>query len=334
MKPIIAITMGDYNGIGPEVVLKSVRSSSIREICSPVLVGSAEVFEYYARRLGIRIRLVTVGDVPGKRPDGRIPVLQAGSKTRIRITPGRISSDSGRRSAQALEHALSLCIGGEVEGIVTAPVSKEAMFRSGYRYPGQTELLAKRSHAPESAMMLISDAFRIALATVHLPLKRVPRACSIERIEGKLRVVDASLRRDLGVRKPKIAVLGLNPHAGEGGHIGLEEIRCIKPAIELARRHGIRAYGPFPADGFFGSVSYRSYDAVLAMYHDQGLVPLKMIAFTSAVNFSAGLTIVRTSPDHGTAFDIAGRGIADPGSMMSAIRLAIMVIRNRRRAPR
>jgi 4-hydroxythreonine-4-phosphate dehydrogenase len=218
--------------------------------------------------------------------------------------------------------------------MVTAPVSKEAMFRSGYRYPGQTEFLTRRSGAKSSAMMLVADDFRVALATVHLPLKRVSRALSSERIVKKLRLIDTTLRRDFAIRRPRIAVLGLNPHAGEGGHLGSEEISTITPAISRARKDGIRAFGPFPADGFFGAGSFRGYDAVLAMYHDQGLVPLKMKAFSSGVNFSAGLSIVRTSPDHGTAFDIAGRGIADPRSMIEAIKLAASVIRNRGRKVR
>ncbi len=217
---------------------------------------------------------------------------------------------------------------------MTAPVSKEAMFRSGYRYPGQTEFLAKRSGSRESAMMLVAGGFRIALATVHLPLKWVSKALTVDLIMQKLRVIDTSLRRDFAIKRPKIALLGLNPHAGESGHIGTEEIFTIRPAIERARRNGIRADGPFPADGFFGAAAFRSYDAVLAMYHDQGLIPLKMTAFSSGVNFTSGLPIVRTSPDHGTAFDIAGRGVADPGSMIEAIKLAASVIKNRGRKVR
>jgi 4-hydroxythreonine-4-phosphate dehydrogenase len=334
MKPVIAITMGDYNGIGPEVVLKGIRSPAIRRICSPVLVGSPEVFEYYARRLGIGINFVAVDGVPEKPLRRGIPVLRTGRAAPPRMTPGRLSSDSGRQSAEALELALSLCLSGAVAGMVTAPVSKEAMFRSGYKYPGQTEFLTKHSHAEQSAMMLVAGAFRVALATVHLPLKNVSGALSIEGIFRKLRLIDRTLRRDFALRSPKIAVLGVNPHAGESGHLGSEEILCIKPAIDRARRKGVRAHGPFPADGFFGAGSHRSYDAVLAMYHDQGLVPLKMTAFKTGVNFSAGLPIVRTSPDHGTAFEIAGKGIAHPGSIIQALKLAVTIIGNRRRAAR
>jgi 4-hydroxythreonine-4-phosphate dehydrogenase len=333
MKPIIAITMGDFNGIGPEIVLKSLRSPAVRKLCSPVLVGSTAVFEYYARKLGTGLRFAAWNDTDAPSGRGAIPVVETGRGV-PRIRPGILSAGSGKRSAQALERALSLCLTGKAQGMVTAPVSKEAMFRSGYRYPGQTEFLTRRSGAKSSAMMLVADDFRVALATVHLPLKRVSRALSSERIVKKLRLIDTTLRRDFAIRRPRIAVLGLNPHAGEGGHLGSEEISTITPAISRARKDGIRAFGPFPADGFFGAGSFRGYDAVLAMYHDQGLVPLKMKAFSSGVNFSAGLSIVRTSPDHGTAFDIAGRGIADPRSMIEAIKLAASVIRNRGRKVR
>jgi 4-hydroxythreonine-4-phosphate dehydrogenase len=332
MKPAILITMGDYNGIGPEVALKSVSSPLVRSICRPFLVGSLDVFDYYARRLRLPARLAAVDGMTTKTPRGFIPVLRSGKGAIGRIRPGSISAASGKRSAGALERAAALCLAGDADGMVTAPVSKEAMFRSGYPYPGQTEFVAIRSKARSHAMILVAGRFRVALATIHIPLAQVPRALSMRKIAGKLRLVDATLRRDFAIRAPRIAVLGLNPHAGENGHIGKEELRVIIPAIRSARRRGIRAEGPFPSDGFFGSGGHRSFDAVLAMYHDQGLIPLKMAGFNAGVNFTAGLEIVRTSPDHGTAFDIAGKGIADPGSMIEAIRLAASIILNRRRA--
>ena len=340
MKPLIAITMGDKNGIGPEVILKSLRSPKVRAVCSAVLIGSFDVFDFYSRKLGIPASLIRVEKIPVEPSFGEIPVLNPGigieSRDRARRSPGRvkpgaISAEAGREASAVLGRAISLCLAGEVDAMVTAPVSKEAMFRSGYRFPGQTEMLAKRTGALDVAMMLVAGDVRVALATVHLPLKDVSRAISASRVLRKIKVVHDSLTDDFAIRQPRIAVLGLNPHAGEGGHIGKEDERRIRPAINRARRLKIRAEGPFPADGFFGSGAHTAYDAVLAMYHDQGLIPLKLIGFKIGVNFSAGLPIVRTSPDHGTAFDIAGKGKADPGSMIQAIRLAAFIARNRRR---
>jgi 4-hydroxythreonine-4-phosphate dehydrogenase len=326
--------MGDYNGIGPEVVLKSIRSASVTRICSPLLVGSPDVFAHYARGLGFKMKFETGNDLLSSSAGSAIRVIQPGGALPSKIKPGKVSRESGAEAARALRLALGLCIGGRVEGMVTAPVSKEAMFLSGYRHPGQTEFLAARTHARSSAMLLIANSLRVSLATVHLPLREVASALSAGLILTKLKVVTASLRTDFGIKSPSIAVLGLNPHAGEKGRMGREEERIIGPALEKARRMGIHARGPFPADGFFGSGSHRSFDAVLAMYHDQGLIPLKLTGFDTGVNFTAGLPIVRTSPDHGTAFDIAGKGLANPGSMIEAIRLAVSVIANRRRAGR
>lgn len=342
MKPLIAITMGDKNGIGPEVILKSLRSPAVRRICSPVLVGSPDVFDYYSRKLGLPASLIQLekaepssGGILVLNPG--IPVLEIiGNRYRPApgsrgVKPGTISAESGRDAATALGRAISLCLDGGVDAMVTGPVSKDAMFRSGYRFPGQTEMLAKRTGARNVAMMLVAGNLRVALATVHLPIKDVSRALTTAHIVRKLKVVHDSLRIDFAIRSPRIAVLGLNPHAGERGHIGKEDERQIRPAITRARRMKIRAEGPFPADGFFGSGAHKAYDAVLAMYHDQGLIPFKLMGFTTGVNFSAGLPIVRTSPDHGTAFDIAGKGKADPGSMIAAIRLAASIARNRRK---
>ncbi|MFA6440153.1 MAG: 4-hydroxythreonine-4-phosphate dehydrogenase PdxA, partial [Bacteriovoracaceae bacterium] len=202
---------------------------------------------------------------------------------------------------------------------------------AGYNFPGQTEMLAMLTRSDRVTMMLLSKTMRVALATVHIPLKKVSENLSIDRIVEKLDTVSTSLRRDLGIAKPSIAVLGVNPHAGENGAIGTEELEVLIPAIKKAVDKNIYAFGPFPADGFFASKAYKQYDAILAMYHDQGLIPLKMSGFDEGVNFSAGLKIIRTSPDHGTAFDIAGKNIANPGSMISAIELATTIIEYRKR---
>ena len=330
-KPVIAITMGDFNGIGPEIALKSVLTPSIRKLCLPILLGTLDVFEYYARRLKLKINLQEVESVPHRFPLGSMLVLDVNKFHKPRISPGRFTLESGRYAGEAIKRAVSLWLDKKVDGIVTAPVSKEAMDNAGYRYPGQTEMLADLSQTTRFAMMLVAGKFRVGLATVHLPLKDVAGSLSKQKILDKLSIVDESLKRDFAIHSPRIAVLGLNPHAGENGILGDEERKWIEPAIRLARKNRIDTSGPFSADGFFGAQAHMAYDAVLAMYHDQGLIPLKMSGFSIGVNYSAGFPLVRTSPDHGTAFDLAGKGIADHTSMIEAIKLAVRIIHNRKR---
>jgi 4-hydroxythreonine-4-phosphate dehydrogenase len=224
-----------------------------------------------------------------------------------------------------------LCLKKKVQGIVTAPVAKHTMNNAGFKHPGQTEMLADLSHASNVAMMLIAHNFRVGLATVHLPLKNVAKHLFQQLIIEKLLIIHRSLKKDFRIRKPRIAVLGLNPHAGEHGLLGVEEQNIIIPSIKKAQRLYLSVDGPFPADGFFGMQKQKDFDLVLCMYHDQGLIPLKISGFRIGVNYSAGLPIVRTSPDHGTAFEIAGEGIADPRSMIEAIKLAVTIIHNRKR---
>jgi 4-hydroxythreonine-4-phosphate dehydrogenase len=331
MKPTIAITIGDFNGIGPEVVLKSITSKKIIKDIQPVLIGSYDIFHYYAKKLKIKVDLVRIDNITTKYKSGSIPVITVHDATTKNVQIGKTSPDAGVCAGASIELAIKLCLDKDVDAMVTAPVSKEALHYAGYNFPGQTEMLAMLTRSDRVTMMLISKTMRVALATVHVPLKKVPENLFIDRIVEKLDTVSASLRRDLGIAKPCIAVLALNPHAGENGAIGTEELEVISPAIKKAQDKEINAAGPFPADGFFASHSYKKYDAILAMYHDQGLIPLKMSGFDEGVNFSAGLKIIRTSPDHGTAFDIAGKNIANPGSMISAIQLAASIIEQRKK---
>jgi 4-hydroxythreonine-4-phosphate dehydrogenase len=230
----------------------------------------------------------------------------------------------------AVECAADACVSSEVEGMVTAPISKEAITLAGYRFPGHTEFLAERTHAAGFTMMLVSGGLRVALVTTHVPVRDVAGLITPEPILDKLRIVAASLERDFGIEAPTIAVLGLNPHAGDGGVIGTEEQDVIGPALEAARAEGLDVAGPFPADSFFGMRGYDRHNAVLAMYHDQGLAPFKALAMGGGVNFTAGLPIIRTSPDHGTGFDIAGEGRADAGSFREAVLLAAEMAMRRR----
>lgn len=318
--------MGDYNGIGPEVILKAIRSRGVKSVCSPVLVGSIDVFAFYAQALRLKLRFTEIDSPDTLMIHKGIPVIHLERLEPLRIQPGRKHRIAGSYAGKAIERAAKLCLAGLVDGIVTAPVSKETMVKAGYNYPGQTEMLAHLSNAPRVAMMLVADSFRVALATVHVPLHRVSSVLTRLRLTQTLSIVGTSLMTDFALQRARIAVLGLNPHAGEHGLIGTEEQRIITPAIRSFKMKGVEVAGPFPADGFFGAGMHHKFDAVVAMYHDQGLIPLKMQGFNCGVNYSAGLPIVRTSPDHGTAFDLAGKNIADPGSMIHAIQLAASIV--------
>jgi len=328
VKPRIAITTGDCNGIGPEVVLKSIRTEAVREACVPVLVGPANVVQYYAGLAGKQFALAPFGRQRLSRDSTLIHESSHVSASEIR--PGTLSRAAGFAAAEAIRHAVRLTTQGDVEAMVTAPVSKQALHLAGVQFPGQTEMVQSLSRSPRVAMMLVSSSLRVGLVTIHVPLTQVPRLLTRSLVEERTLTIADALRRDWRIRTPRLAVLGLNPHAGEGGDIGHEEQRVIIPAIERLRRRGLAVDGPFPADAFFARYDSSAYDGVVAMYHDQGLIPLKMSARGKAVNVSVGLRIVRTSPDHGTAFDRAGKGVADPGSMVEAILLAVSIARNRR----
>ena len=315
MTPRLALTLGDPNGIGPEVVLKTLADETLRGTAEFVVVGSASVLRQHAERLGMAAPDVTVWDVaPGEVPE---------------VAWGETTETGGRLAMRAVERATDACLRGEADALVTAPISKEAITLAGYRFPGHTEFLAERTHAAGYTMMLVSGGLRVGLVTTHVPVHDVASLVTSEAIIDKLRIMTASLRGDFGIGAPTVAILGLNPHAGDGGVIGREEIDIIGPAIESARAEGLGVAGPFPADGFFGQRGYERHDAVLAMYHDQGLAPFKALAMGGGVNITAGLPIVRTSPDHGTGFDIAGQGRANAGSFREAVALAAEVARRR-----
>lgn len=331
MKPRIGITIGDFNGIGPEVILKSLSSSAVRKAISPVLIGSAEIFSFFNKKLKKKIELKVVNTPSDKISASEIPVINVYNGSEKNIQIGKAAPDAGVCAGIAIERAVQFCTQKQLDAMVTGPASKEALHFAGYNFPGQTEMLAMLSRSERVTMMLIADALRVGLVTIHIPIRQVAGNIFTERIVEKLETIDSSLKNDFGITTPNIAVLGLNPHAGENGAIGSEEKEIIKPAIEKARSKGINAVGPFAADGFFATLKPNSYDAILAMYHDQGLIPLKMQGFHNGVNYSAGMKIIRTSPDHGTAYDIAGKGIADPGSMIAAILLARTIVVNRQK---
>lgn len=328
MKPIIAITMGDYNGIGPEVALKAATSPKVKRICIPVLVGSTYVFEHYAKLLKMKITLKEIDSVPKNNSDA-LPILSVRKFVKPNIRPGILSFEAGRLATESVISAALTCLQHEVDGMVTAPLAKESINFEGFEVPGQSELLATLCKRRKFAMMMLCKSLRVALVTIHIPIKEIQSRLTPGLLKEKIQVLNDSLMNDFGISKPKIAVLGLNPHAGENGVIGEEEKETIIPIIKRSKREGVDINGPFPADGFFGVHAYKDYDAVLAMYHDQGLIPIKLLGFDEGVNFTAGLPIVRTSPDHGTAFDIAGKGNANPSSTIEAIKTAVAIINNR-----
>jgi 4-hydroxythreonine-4-phosphate dehydrogenase len=325
VKPTVAITIGDFNGIGPEIALKAACHPSTTKICLPVLVGPLNVFEHVRDSLKLRLKLEKVL-FPGKQHP-TVPVADVGEGLWADIRHGTVAKNAGKTAGVAIEHAVSLCMANKVQAIVTAPVSKEAMQLAGYNFPGQTEMIALLSRSTRVIMMLVSSKMRVGLVTIHAPLRTIPESITTDKIVEKAKTIADALTKNFRIPKPSIAVLGLNPHAGEHGVLGTEEKEIIEPAIEQIKSLGIDAAGPFPADAFFGTQRFKSFDAILAMYHDQGLIPVKMSDFGTTVNFSAGLNVIRTSPGHGTAFDIAGKGEADISSMLAAIKMAAQFAR-------
>lgn len=304
-KPVVGITIGDPAGIGPEIAIKAALSPRVRKACRPVLVGPGSVWRAAGRKLGLSIGGLEIEPTaePRKAPE-----------------PGRISAATGTVSAEAVVAAAVLCMTGRFSAMATAPISKKAINLAGYRFPGHTELLAGLAGAETFAMMFVSDAHKVTLATIHQPVSRLPSAITRKLVLQKIKLTEWALRAWWGVKRPRIAVLGLNPHAGEGGLLGSEESRAVAPAVRAAVRQGIGAVGPMSSEAGFRLSAEKKADALVAMYNDQGLLPLK--ALGGSVNLTLGLPFVRTSPDHGTALDIAGKGRADAGPMIRAVLLA------------
>jgi 4-hydroxythreonine-4-phosphate dehydrogenase len=321
----IAITIGDINGIGPEVTLKALSAATFLHQFRVAIIGPNAALRFWQNHLRLNLlppRIAILEDWPENMP---IVVLDA-NRRQPDIRIGELSEQAGKIAGDALTQAIQLARNGKAQAIVTAPVSKQALHLAGFHYPGQTEFLAEGLGASDFAMMLVAENFRVALATTHLPLRQVAAAISTDLIVRRLCVLQRDLTARFRIAQPRIAVTGLNPHAGEGGLLGEEEQTIIAPAIQQARAEGIAAEGPFSADALFGQFKKNRFDAYLAMYHDQGLIPLKVFGFGRGVNYTAGLPVIRTSPDHGTAFDIAGKGRAEAASMVEALRLAATLL--------
>jgi len=329
MKPRIAVSMGDFNGIGPEVILKAFKHIDFTDSI-PVLIGHADVFQFYDRQVnsGLSFNGITTMDLLSDEA-GMINIINITNEQPVSPVPGDIESTAGSLSMLAVKTGIDLCLSGDTDAIVTAPISKEAIHKAGYHYPGHTEFLAEKSSTETVQMILVNEALRVALATIHIPVKDIPSYLTTGLIDKQIGLLDHCLKSDFGIHNPHIAVLGLNPHAGDGGVIGTEEPEIIQPAIDAAAGRNIRVKGPFPADGFFGNQTYKNYDAILAMYHDQGMIPFKTLSFGSGVNFTAGLPFIRTSPDHGTGYDIAGKNRASELSFKAAYDLAVNMVLNK-----
>ena len=325
----IGITIGDVNGVGPEVIIKALSHPSILNHITPVIYGSTKALSYHKNIVkDANFPYVSVKDA-NNLAYNKINVINCWTEETT-ITVGQPTKESGRYALMAMERAVEDAKEGLLDAIVTAPINKHAMEMAGFKHVGHTEFLAESFDAAEVVMTMVSDSAIIAVATNHVPLKEVAGKLEKKKLIRKLKVLSKSLRTDFGMSRPTIGVLGLNPHAGDNGVIGTEEQDFIEPAIKEAKRNDVLVAGPYPADGFFGGSDFKKVDAILAMYHDQGLIPFKLMSFGDGVNFTAGLPIIRTSPDHGTAYGIAGQNKADAGSMRKALYLAKDLYNNRR----
>ncbi len=326
----VGITHGDINGIGYEIIIKTLLDKRINDLCTPIVYGSPKLAAYHRKAINVENFSLNIIKTPEEANPKRPNVINCVNED-TRIELGKSTPESGEAAYFSLEKATKDLIDGKIDVILTAPINKKSINSDKFTFPGHTEYFQSKTKTDEVLMLMLGEQMRIGVVTGHVPLKDVPSLVTEENILTKLQILNKSLLEDFGIRKGKIAVFGLNPHAGDEGIIGKEEIDIIIPAINKAREEGIMAVGPYAADGFFGAATYKKYDAVLAMYHDQGLSSFKVVEFDAGINFTAGLPIIRTSPVHGTAFEIAGQGIASPDSFRAALYTAIDIFRNRER---
>ena len=326
---IVGITQGDGNGIGYEVIIKALADPRILEAFTPVIYGSSKIFGFYKKLIHNLDQMDTNVITSAKDAHPRRINIVNCLPDNVFVEPGQPTPEAAKGAMTSLEWAVKDIRRGDIDVLVTAPLNKKAMVNEGFGYTGHTEYLQSAFGVKDIAMFMVSQTMKVGVVTGHIPLKDVPSSITQEKIISKLHLLNDSLKRDFGVDMPKIAVLSLNPHCGDGGLLGDEEQNIIRPAVEEAVNQGILAFGPYSPDGYFGLGEYSKFDATLAMYHDQGLEPFKALSFSDGVNFTAGLPIVRTSPDHGTAYDMAGRDAADPLSMRASIFAAIDIYRNR-----
>lgn len=327
-KPVIGISIGDINGVGPEVVIKALNDNRMLKHLTPVIYADGRVISFYRKQLNLQNFNYNQTKTIDKILHRKVNVINLNEQG-VEVTPGHGTTEGGSYALISLRRCMEDLKSGKIEALVTAPLSKDLVQTDDFKFPGHTEYLTSEDGAKDSLMFLVADELRVGVVTGHIPLKEVHTKVTEELISQKLQLMIKSLKKDFGIKKPRIAVMGLNPHAGENGLLGEEEEKVIAPVIHEFKNKGNLVFGPFAADGFFGSRQYTSFDGILAMYHDQGLIPFKNIAFSNGVNFTAGLSFIRTSPDHGTAFGIAGKNEADETSMRNAIYAAADIIKSR-----
>jgi 4-hydroxythreonine-4-phosphate dehydrogenase len=328
-KPVIGISCGDTNGIGPEIIIKTFSDTRLIEYCTPVIFTSNKVINFYRKTLpDVNFSFSSIKDSTRINPK-QVNVYNCWEEDGD-ITPGQLTADAGHNAVISLTIAAEALKNGKLDALVTAPIHKKNIQSDTFNFHGHTPYLKNLFEVKEVAMFMVAENMRVALLTEHVPLKEVTQYITKENILSKLQVMNESLKKDFGINKPKIAVLGLNPHAGDEGLLGKEEEEIIRPAVKEAKQRNLFCFGPYSADAFFARGQHEKFDAVLALYHDQGLIPFKSLAHGEGVNYTAGLPAVRTSPDHGVAFDIAGKGIADESSFREAVFTAIQIIHNRK----
>lgn len=326
----IGITQGDINGVGYEVILKTFAEPTMLELCTPIIYGSPKVAAYHRKSLDLPTNFSIVNSA-SEATNNRLSVVNC-TDDEVKVEYAKPDPEAGKAALGALERAIEEYRAGLIDVIVTAPINKHTIQSEEFSFPGHTEYIEERlGNGNKSLMILMKNDFRVALVTTHIPVRDIATSITKELVQEKLMIFNRCLKQDFGITAPRIAVLSLNPHAGDGGLLGMEELEVIIPAMEEMTAKGILCYGPYAADGFMGSGNYTHFDGILAMYHDQGLVPFKTLAMEDGVNFTAGLPVVRTSPAHGTAYDIAGQGVASEDSFRQAIYVAIDVFRNRLR---
>ena len=327
--PLITITMGDPAGIGPEIIVKSLLRDDIYQVCRPFVVGDTGVLRMISKRMGSFSFHVISNPLEATGKPGLIDVIPVSDLREDSFIPGQPTLKGGKAMVDYIVKAVELNGGGQVSAMVTCPINKELMHLAGYRFDGHTELLAHLTHTKDYVMMLAGNRIKVSLVTIHCALREVAQRLNKELILRTITITCRALENDFAILRPRIAVAALNPHAGESGLFGLEDKEIIRPAVEEARNDGLLVDGPFSADTVFYYAMNGRFDAVVAMYHDQGLIPVKLLDFSDAVNITLGLPLIRTSVDHGTAYDIAGKGVADPSSLVAAIKMAARIARTR-----
>jgi 4-hydroxythreonine-4-phosphate dehydrogenase len=329
VKITVGISIGDINGIGPEIIIKTLADNRIYDYCTPIVYGQTKVFSFHRKTMPVHDFNFNVIKNAGQAVHKRSNIINCWEED-VKIDLGLANETGGKYAFLSLENAVNDLVEGRIDALVTAPINKHNIQNEKFNFAGHTEYIQLKANASDSLMFLISEDLKVGIVTGHVPVRGISERITKEAILSKLRIMNQCLKDDFWIQKPKIAVLGLNPHAGDNGLIGAEEQEIIIPSIKEANDEGIFAFGPYPADGFFANGAYLKFDAVLGMYHDQGLIPFKHIAFHNGVNFTAGLPVVRTSPDHGTGYDIAGKNLASEASFREALFTAVNIVERRR----